>query len=59
MATIKFTVEPIWTDQVYTDEIEIDDEDLEGMTVSERKHAMERYVEETVIEATPWSWEEV
>jgi hypothetical protein len=58
MAKVRYTIEPGWTHQTHSDVIEIDDEELEGLTPEEREKHIEGYVEQVVNDMCPWGWEE-
>jgi hypothetical protein len=59
MARIKYTIEPSWTIHGYEGEIEIDDEDLEGLSPKERAGHITSVVEDVVNDTCPWGWEEL
>lgn len=56
---IRYTIEPGWTHAAYSAEIEIDDEDLDGLSEQEREKAIEECVADAVNNDAPWGWEEV
>ena len=58
MAKIKYTVEVSWSHQGYSDTIEIDDEELEGLTGDEREKRIEEAVGECVQNVVSWGWDE-
>lgn len=58
MPKVKYTIEPGWLHQSYSDEIEIDDEELEGLTPVQREEHITMVVEEAVQNMCPWGWEE-
>lgn len=59
MPTIRYTIEPSWTTQAGRGEIEIPDEELEGLSPDEREKAIAESVAEAVNNDCPWGWEEV
>lgn len=58
MATIKYTIEVNWTIHGYSDEFEVHDEDLEGLTDEEREDLIGQMVQESVANQVSWGWEE-
>jgi hypothetical protein len=56
---VKYTVAPSWTIHTHSDVIEIDDEDLDGLTDDQREAFIGSMVEEVVAEVVPWGWEAV
>jgi len=58
MAKVRYTIEPGWTHQTYSDVVEIDDEELEGLSPEEREEHITMVVKETVQNMCPWGWEE-
>ena len=56
---IRYTIEPRWTHSTFSGEVEIDDEDLDGLSAEEREKLIEVTVGDAVNEAMPWGWEEV
>lgn len=59
MAKIKYTIEPTWTRETYSDTIEIPDEDLDGYTPDERVKAIEEVITDAVNAVNSWGWEEL
>jgi hypothetical protein len=59
MARIEFTIETSWSHYGYSGEIEIDDEDLEGLTPEEREKHISDVVGAEVENQVSWGWEEV
>jgi hypothetical protein len=58
MAKIKYTIETSWSHQGYSDEIEIDDEELEGLSAAEREKHIGAVVAECVNNVVSWGWDE-
>jgi hypothetical protein len=56
---VEYTIEPSWTIDHYTDVIEIDAADLEGLEGREREDAITKIVEFSVNDNCPWGWNEV
>lgn len=55
----KYTIEPSWTHQTHSDVVEIDDEELEGLSDSEREKHITDVITDVVNDNCPWGWEEV
>jgi hypothetical protein len=58
MIKIEHTIEG-WTHNSYTDTIELDDEDLEGLEGAERDEAIDQFVGKAVANVVSWGWHEV
>jgi hypothetical protein len=58
MAKIKYTIECSWTISSHDGEIEVDDEDLEGLSDDDRERMIGQMVEEDVANYVSWGWEE-
>lgn len=56
---VKYTIEPSWTHQTHSDVVEINDEELEGLSGEARAQAITSYIEDVVNDNCPWGWEEV
>jgi hypothetical protein len=56
---IEFTIEPGWTHETYTDTIELDEADLEGLEGAEREKVIEGIVSDAVNNVCSWGWIEV
>jgi hypothetical protein len=54
---IEYTIEVSWTHQGWTDQIEIDDEDVEGLSDDERDRMIEEVVNDAVGNVVSWGWE--
>lgn len=52
---VEYTIEG-WTFNPYTDEIELPDEDFEGMTDEERTREIEEIVTDAVNNVVSWGW---
>jgi len=53
---IRYTIETTWQWQSYTDEIEVPDEDFEGMTDEEREKVIDEIVADAVNNVVSWGW---
>jgi hypothetical protein len=58
MATIKYTIEPSWSIHSYSDVIEVDDEELEGLSAEEREKHISEVVQGQIENLVSWGWEE-
>jgi hypothetical protein len=58
MAKVKYTIQTTWSHQGYSDVIEIDDEELEGLDTDEREKRITEVVEEVVNNVVSWGWDE-
>ena len=56
---VEYMIEPSWTINHYTDVIEIDAAELEGLEGPERHEAIQRIVEDEVNNVCPWGFTEV
>jgi hypothetical protein len=56
MAIVRYTIKG-WTHQHWEDEIEIEDEALEGLSSSERDELIEEIVQDAVANIVWWGWE--
>ena len=59
MIRVEYTIEPGWTHQAYSDVIEIDDEELEGLSPGQREEHITMVVEEAINNMCPWGWREL
>jgi len=53
--TIEFTIEG-WTVNPYTDQLNVDDSEFEGMTGDERESAIDEIVGDAVANVVSWGW---
>ena len=56
---VKYTIEPGWTHQTYSDVVEIDDEEVKDLSDEEREEHVTEVLTEVVNNMCPWGWEEV
>lgn len=60
MTTIRYTIEGTALGiHPYTGEVEVDDEELEGLSGTSRDKAIEDVVQDEVNNVVQWGWEEV
>jgi hypothetical protein len=56
---IEYTVEVSWAHGGYTDIIEVDGEDLEGLEGEAREKIIDEIVGDAVASVVSWDWQEV
>jgi hypothetical protein len=59
MILVEYTIETTWAHGPYTDTIEFDDEDLEGLKGAERDTVINQAVSDAVANVVSWGWREV